>query len=133
MSIIKETPNVIFPFAVVSLSGENGIILGGRYDLRGARHPWDKNNPVQVTESTATSFTFLTGPGHFRGQGHTITFKTFERDGTLYLQQSGTQSFGPIQMLNTIGAKAAWEVQAHNLRVSLYGGHRADFPGFCPE
>jgi hypothetical protein len=132
MAIMKDSPNVVFPFEVQGLRGERTIEVDRTYNLNNVRTPGDDENPVEVVQSDATSFTFLTLPGHFRGSGRTIRFVTLERDGRLILRQEGTSSAGIIDELYDAGARISWRYQANNLRAAIYGGVREDFPGTFP-
>jgi hypothetical protein len=132
MTIMRNSPNVVFPFEVQGLRGENTIELDHVYNLNNVRLPGDNKNPVQVVQSDPTSFTFLTLPGHFRGPGRTIRFVTVERDGRLLLRQEGTSDAGVVDEVYDVGARLAWRYQADNLRAAIYGGERADFPGGFP-
>ena len=134
MDTFKAMPNVVFPFAVVPMDGGNAIVQGGTYDLQGAVptvvSPY---NPVTVSDSTSTSFTFTTGEGHFRGPGQTIKFSIYADAGTLYLEQTGTTAGQPIDSIYDLGAPQAWNQQAANLSGVLYGGERADVPTVCSQ
>ena len=128
MSVMKDSPNVVFPFEVVGQQGEQRILQDSTYDLVGPRGPGDDDNPVLVVQSDATSFTFLTLPGHFRGDGRTIRFQTLARDGRLILRQEGTSGDSLWDSLYDAGAKVSWRQQAMNLRAAIYGGERQSFP-----
>jgi len=128
MKIVKDSPNVVFPFEVAGRNGERRILLDSTYDLNGPRGPWDNGNPVLVVGADDTSFTFLTLDGHFRGPGRTITFRTLERDGRLVLRQEGVSGASFWDSLYDAGSKMSWQQQAANLRAAIYGGERADFP-----
>ena len=132
MSIMKESPNVVFPFEVNGRRGERTIQLESVYSLDNVRLPGDRNNPVQVVQSAPTSFTFLTLAGHFRGAGRTIRFATEVRNGRLVLRQEGTSAAGIVDEAIDAGARIAWRYQADNLRAAIFGGQRADFPGSFP-
>jgi hypothetical protein len=132
MSIMKESPNVVFPFEVQGLRGEHTIEQDRVYNLNNVRAPGDVENPVLVVQSDPTSFTFLTLPGHFRGEGRTIRFVTLERNGRLVLRQEGTSGASVIDELFDAGSRISWRYQANNLRAAIYGGERADFPGSFP-
>ena len=130
MGVMKDSPNVVFPFVVEGARGARSIQLGSVYDLQNVLHPGDKGNPVRVVQSDATSFTFLTLPGHFRGPDQTIRFVTVERRGRILLRQEGTSSGTTMDWIYDAGAQmVSWRFQANNLRAALYGGERADFPG----
>jgi hypothetical protein len=130
MDTMKNLPNVVFPFAVVPLSGQQAIDAGASYDLHSAV-PWNPYNPVTVIDSSATSFTFLTLPGHFRGPGQTINFTLYADAGTLYLQQTGTSTGGLMNSIYEVGGYLTWDQQASNLSSVLYGGSRADLMPVC--
>jgi hypothetical protein len=134
MRIMKDSPNVVFPFEVVGTNGETAIQLNGVYDLNSVRYPGENGHgPILVVESDATSFTFLTLEGHFRGAGETIRFVTSEQNGRLILRQEGTTSGSFLSGLYSLGASNfAWKQQADNLRAAIYGGERGDFPGRWP-
>lgn len=128
MQIMKDSPNVVFPFEVVGRQGERRLLPDSTYDLNNARWPGDDGNPVLVVQADPTSFTFLTLDGHFRGPGHTITFRTREQNGRLILRQEGTSGSTVWDSLYDAGAKLSWQQQASNLRAAIYGGQRAAFP-----
>jgi|SoiMethySBSTD1v2_1073268.scaffolds.fasta_scaffold433089_2 hypothetical protein len=132
MDIMKAVPNVVFPFEVKGRNGERRIQKGSSYDLNSVRWPGDDNNPVEIINEDDTSFTFLTLPGHFRGEGHTIKFTTLDRNGRLVLRQEGISAPGFVDQLLDLGARLSWKYQADNLRAATYGGYRADFPGVWP-
>ena len=132
MTVMKDAPNVVFPFEVRGQNGERTIRTGSVYHLNNVRIPGDDGNPVRVVQSDGTSFTFLTLPGHFRGPGRTIRFTTLERDGRLLLRQEGVSAAGLVDEFYDSGARIAWRYQADNLRAALFGGERADFPGAFP-
>ena len=121
MSVIKGRPNDIFPF---DISGPSpSIVAGLNYDLMntiGPRNLGQGPDPIKVSVAISNSFTFLTLAGHHRGAGQTITFKTFEKGGHLWLTQFGTfNSLDPRQYAYNTGATYAWALQAHNLRVAI--------------
>ncbi|MGW4758180.1 hypothetical protein [Streptomyces chartreusis] len=132
MTVMKDSPNVVFPFEVQGQNGERTIRAGSVYHLNNVRLPGDVGNPVRVVQSDETSFTFLTLPGHFRGPGRTIRFTMAERDGRLLLRQEGVSAAGLVDEIYDSGARIAWRYQADNLRAALFGGERADFPGTFP-
>jgi hypothetical protein len=131
MTIMKNSPNVVFPFTVTGQNGETTIQLDHSYNLENAMVPGDKN-PVKVVQADDTSFTFETLPGHFRGPGRTIKFHTLERDGTLYLQQEGVASNNVWDYTLDQGARLTWWYQSQNLKAAIFGGSRDDFPGSFP-
>jgi len=132
MTVMKDAPNVVFPFEVRGRNGERTIRAGSVYDLNNVRIPGDVGNPVRVVQSDETSFTFLTLPGHFRGPGRTIRFPTAERGGRLLLRQEGVSAASLVDEIYDSGARIAWRYQADNVRAALFGGERADFPGGFP-
>jgi hypothetical protein len=132
MTIMKDSPNVVFPFDVRGQAGETRIKLNSVYDLNNVRVPGDNGNPVLVVQSDPTSFTFLTLPGHFRGPGRTIKFQTLERDGRLMLRQEAMSEASIGDTVFDQGARLSWYYQASNLRAAIYGGERSDFPGAFP-
>lgn len=121
MAIIKARPNDIFPFKVSG--GSSAIVMGVNYDLLNTIGPNNLGlgpDPIKVTSVSADSFTFSTLAGHHRGAGQTITFKTFEKGGHVWLTQFGTfNSLDPRQYAYNTGATLAWALQAHNLRVAI--------------
>jgi RHS repeat-associated protein len=124
INLIKENPNLVFPFDVVGRHGEKGIVLNAEYDLNNVRFPYDNGNGVKVTGCTDTSFTFTTLPGHFDPPGSTISFRTFvDEHGTLFLEQHG-ETVAPIFLdkATEFGAKLTWADQAENLKRALFGG-----------
>ncbi|WP_149830894.1 hypothetical protein [Streptomyces tailanensis] len=132
MTVMKDAPNVVFPFEVQGQNGERTIRAGSDYHLNNVRIPGDSGNPVRVVQSDGTSFTFLTLPGHFCGPGRTIRFSTLDRDGRLLLRQEGVSAASLVDEIYDSGARIAWRFQADNLRAALFGGERADFPGAFP-
>ena len=131
MTIFQNSPNLVFPFEVHGLGGEKGIVLGGTYDLRSVEYPGSSNDPVRVISSGPTSFAFLTLPGHFRGAGEIVAFRTYSESGYLYLEEMATTKGGFLNWVLDQGAKVSWNQQAENLKAAVYGGERADFPGVC--
>jgi hypothetical protein len=132
MAIIQSSPNVVFPFEVEGLQGERTLQIDRTYNLKNVRLPGDNGNPVLIVQQDATSFTFLTEPGHFRGAGRTIKFQTLDRDGRLVLRQEATSSATVVDELYDFGSRISWRYQADNLRAAIYGGERSDFPGSFP-
>jgi RHS repeat-associated protein len=134
MAFFKGNPNLVFPFEVYPLENQKAIVLGAKYDLRSVMFPkFSNNNPVRVFSSGPTSFSFITLPGHFRGPGQFVGFRTFAEGGNLYLEQTGTSEHGFTDWFFDVGAYVAWQQQAENLKALLYGGERADFPGVWPS
>jgi hypothetical protein len=119
MAILKAAPDRIFPFRV---SGGTGIELNRVLELDDVRWPRDNGNPVLISQTDSTSFTFLTLPGHFRGPGRTIQFTVLGRDGRLILRQVGATSLGIADMAYDGGAWLSWRIQAATLRAALSGG-----------
>jgi hypothetical protein len=121
MTMLKESPNRIFPFRVEGLGGETQIELDKVYNLNEVRWPGDDEHPVLVIQADATSFTFLTLPGHFRGPGRTIKFTMLERAGRLILRHDGTSGTSVADTINDLGAVGSWRTQADNLRARILG------------
>jgi hypothetical protein len=67
----------------------------------------------------------------FRGPGQIVAFRTYSQSGSLYLEQMGTSKGGFMDWFYEKAAYQAWSQQAENLKASIYGGERADFPGVC--
>src|SRR5262249_44872761 len=82
----------------------------------------NERDPVRVEHVTETQFTFRTLEGHFDQANALISFRTYEKDGRVYLEQSG---FAPNAgernaAVAPYGAKKmAWPRQAENLRREL--------------
>ena len=121
MTLLKAQPNGIFPFGVEGLAGEKTIELDKVYNLNSVRWPLDDGNPVLVIQEDPTSFTFLTLPGHFRGEGRTIKFTTLEREGRLILRHDGISGRSVADTINDLGAVHSWRQQADNLRARILG------------
>jgi hypothetical protein len=132
MALMQQSPNVVFPFGVRGADGETTIQVGHVYYLDHVRAPGDRNHPVRIADADKTSFTFVTLPGHFRGAGRMVRFRTLERDGRLLLRQEGRSAATMLDGLYDAGARIAWRYQADNLRAAIFGGERADFPGTVP-
>lgn len=120
-------PNNYFPFDV---GGDNSIRLGQTYQLSGVyAAPFNMGQSlpavggwnVIVTSQSRTGFTFTTCPGTDKytgpGAGSTISFEITQRDGKLYLTQTGRSSGGgEATFLDRNGAYPSWFWQAQNLR-----------------
>jgi hypothetical protein len=127
MKLLQENPDKIFPFGVKTTTGDSGVIKeeGAKLDLRGVRtgiEGLDKGNFVQVQDVSATQFTFRTLDGHFDGKDNLISFRTYQADGHIYLEQT---AFAPNaskfeSQVAPAGAKAiSWPRQAENLRTEV--------------
>lgn len=125
MSILQKRPDAIFPFGV-----DGTISEGSRVDLRAPLFPilvsaarfldLDHNHCI-VQAVSKTSFTFLTEEDHFDGAGSLITFTTFEKDGKVYLSQTGyAPNSGMIVGVGAmVGAPPSWAIQQYNLQQAL--------------
>jgi hypothetical protein len=123
MMLLQASPNLFFPFDV-----EGEISNGEVINLRNPRLWWIPfytsylryhkiDNHVKVVRVTPTSFTFKTLKDHFDGDKGYITFTTFEKDGKVYLRQTG---YAPgVGVLNSVvsrtGAFLTWRKQQANL------------------
>jgi hypothetical protein len=124
MRILQTVPNKIFPFAIVLEHAGHGaatISDGALLDLQNVRFPGDTGNLVTVEHTTPTQFTFKTLPGHFDGAGALISFRTYEIDGKVYLEQT---AWAPHAGFNTNMAPHGattwtWPHQAQNLHDQL--------------
>jgi hypothetical protein len=121
--LLQASPNLFFPFDV-----EGEISNGEVINLRNPRLWWIPfytsylryhkiDNHVKVVRVTPTSFTFKTLKDHFDGDKGYITFTTFEKDGKVYLRQTG---YAPgVGVLNSVvsrtGAFLTWRKQQANL------------------
>lgn len=128
MQILQDDPDSIFPFGV-----EGQIKEGSRVNLRNPRFFFIpglttvlryyglSRNHVIVQRVSATSFTFRTESNHFDGADGLITFTTFERDGKVYLQQTGYAPTAGISnaVVAPPGAWASWNRQQANLENKL--------------
>ena len=118
MGQLQANPNSVFPFEVVGWNGETRIIANANYSLNHVRLPWwDNNNAVQVVEMTCTSFTFEAFGEHFDPEGSRVSFRTYEKDGQIYLEQHGkTDLPWWYHWIIKAGAWDSWNKQANNLR-----------------
>jgi RHS repeat-associated protein len=128
MAAMQSQFNAVFPFDVTGTAGELSLIPGAKYNLERTLYP-GRVDPITVVEATATSLTFETEPGHFRGEGQFVGFRTYAAEGYLYLQQFGTNEGTPLDWVYNQGASRTWRTQADNLRGLLYGhGRREVYP-----
>jgi hypothetical protein len=133
MALLQANPSDFFPFRVHGLGSSaytSRLQLGREYNLVGVGPPGD--DPIEIAELTATSFTFLTLPGHFDGVGGTIKFSTVERGGVVYLEHDA-KAPDTGYLVGTFApyfAGQAWDYQAAALRDALQGGREVDIPGW---
>lgn len=83
MAYLQQNFRQMFPF---STGACDHVVLGEECILQPA--PLDLfPSDITVTSVTATSFTFTSGAIHVAGAGGTITFRTFNSGGAVYLQE----------------------------------------------
>ena len=125
MDALQSDPNRFFPFRVLGLNGERGIVLGGVYELTnrpGVTLPLPPGRfPVQVTVVTPTSFTFTALYGHFDAPGSTITFlMRTDAAGLFHFEQLGIGRSSESSISDYLYAPSvaafAWTMQAENVR-----------------
>ena len=128
MAYLQQKPNSVFPFRVVGRKGETSLQYKAIYDLYNII-PLDggiNHNEVQVTDISCTSFTF-TSVGGFDPGGGTITFRTYEKNGVVYLEQEAHTEqmcflfFCCQDDWTKNGAENIWRQQAANLKNAFYG------------
>jgi len=131
---LQTQPNGAFPFKVVPKDGGDATIrLGGRYDLNDVRFPYDNGNGIIVVQQDDLSFTFETDASHFDGANATIKFRTYEENGTVFLEHTAdapnagllNATVAPIGAINFV-----WPGQAANLRAR--GGDFGGNMGYAP-
>ena len=136
MKILKDDPNHIFPFGVRNVDGTSSARITDKavLDLVGAREfglPIDlKAGPIEVgggnrvvvEHVTDTQFTFKTLPGHFDGADNLISFRTYEKDGRIYLEQTAwAPNAGPVNATwsSPTAQNVVWPRQASNLQKAV--------------
>jgi RHS repeat-associated protein len=146
MAYFQAHPGAIFPFPI---GGCSTIVLDAECHLQATAIPTFRwgifagqgfaasgsyvgDDPVRVTSVTSTSFTFTSLPGHFDGPNGTITFRTYEENGDLYLCQVA-HAPNASWVVNIFGpeiAKTVWAQQAANLSQALTpNSARPPWPG----
>ena len=86
---------------------------------------WARTSTDVAVRTTPTSVKFIVqGDQYFNARGSTITFRTFEKDGTVYLEQHGvahdpTWEFDIAKSTGVI--ELTWEMQANSLACSVGG------------
>jgi len=132
MRILKNDPNKIFPFGVepkagtgpaaISNNAELNLVNARSFFMVGKDAITTGKDPVRVEDATDTQFTFRTLNGHFDGPNALISFRTYEKDGQVYLEQSAfAPNAGEDNAAFAPGGakKIAWPQQAENLRKEL--------------
>jgi len=121
MKTFQSKPSAIFPFPV---SGCSKFVEGARCNLQVIPGGLFNSSGTVKVHATATSTKFtVTSEGYFDAPGSIIIFKTFERDGILYLSQTAQayETVPAAQLGLEFGfVEANWRQQAANLRDSLY-------------
>ncbi len=122
MHELMSHPQQYFPFHITPTSGCSVMAEGCTYTLDPGV-PGYQPYEVRVINVTPTSFTFIvTTSGGFATKGSTITFSTYEQNGTVYLQQHGVTeaASNPIEWVSQLaeqgGAFLTWQSMADNLR-----------------
>ena len=121
MAYLQQHPAAIFPFGIRGTQGETSIQKGSIYDLSVVT-VFDAGiwNEVQVTDVSDTSFTF-TSKGGLDPPSSTITFRTYEKNCKVYLQQEAhTPSLGLIDSFVKSMARVTWQQQSENLSRIFY-------------
>lgn len=131
MNAFKSNPAAVFPFPVTGCSkltdGQVCHLEGLGGPVAGAvKIPLSDGDVRVSTTGEAVRFTVVSD-GYFDSAGSTVTFRTYELNGDVYLSQTGSATnsalfaFGPVVQL---GAYLQWGQQADNLRDSIEGFDR---------
>jgi RHS repeat-associated protein len=151
MAMLKDDPNRFFQFSVQAVGSSEAKVKITKdtifLDLVGPREfgllktnlhlplvgDVGGRNYVAVIHVTDTQFSFVTLPGHFDGPGNIISFRTFEKDGQIFLEQTG---WAPVagglnaRVSAPLAKASAWKTQAANLAKAI---RQADPSGQPPN
>jgi hypothetical protein len=126
MSVMRKNATQIFPFAV---SGCPGVTNGSKCGLTVLPFGVLNTQGEVKVATTSTSFRFtVTNSDYFDAAGSTITFRTYERDGNLYLSQTGVAinpKWWASVIYDTGLIEVPWGIQAYQLRGYLYSDPNA--------
>ncbi len=120
MKLVQDDPHSVFPFKIQANTTDARLKIqeGARCILRPLII---RPEPVEIVNVTPTSFTFRTLPGHFRGQGATICFRTLVNTrGRLCVQQTAEFEKKWRNCILDIGSIALWSIQAAKLAYRLH-------------